>query len=239
MKKGTIIFLFISALIFQSCNKNETINFNGELSHCTYSKIYLYKVTPNGTFVIDSSEITNNKFSLKDDLKHYSQVNNDPCFYKIFISQKNHILTIASVGETLHFTAQADSLVKTYQVRGSKDAQLLHQLDQQLKLFIDSVETLYSFYEKNMYNDSVKVNIEKGYNILVRNHENFLLDFIHKNNRSLVILIAFYQSYNRRIFFPEKENIPLLKEIYSSLQKEYPQNENVSYIKSRIDYYIE
>lgn len=239
MKKRSIIFLFISFFIFHSCNKRETIYFKGELTNCTYSKIYLYKVTPNGTFVIDSSEIRNNLFTLKDDLKQYSQVNNDPCFYKIFISQKNHILTIASMGETLHFTAKADSLVKTYKVTGSKDAQLLNQLDQQLKLFIDSVETLYSSYEQNIYNDSAKENIEKEYNILVRNHENFLLDFIHKNNRSLVTLIAFYQSYNRRIFFPEKEHILLLKEIYSSLQKEYPQNENVSYIKSRIDHYLE
>lgn len=238
MKKLYLIFILFLILGLQSCvSKKQKINFNGELSHCKYSKIYLYKVTPTGTFVIDSSEIIQGKFSLTDNMDQYSDPNNYPCFYKVFLTQKNHILTIASMGESLHFKANADSLVKTYHVSGGHDAQLLNQLDIRLKMFVDSVETLYDSYETNQYNDSVKVMIETKYNKLVENHQKYLLDFIHTNKESLVTLTAFYQTFNRRIFFPEKENIPLLTEMYLSLKVKYPKNDNISYIKSRIEKY--
>lgn len=180
MKKLYLIFILFLILGLQSCvSKKQKINFNGELSHCKYSKIYLYKVTPTGTFVIDSSEIIQGKFSLTDNMDQYSDPNNYPCFYKVFLTQKNHILTIASMGESLHFKANADSLVKTYHVSGGHDAQLLNQLDIRLKMFVDSVETLYDSYETNQYNDSVKVMIETKYNKLVENHQNtYLISFM-------------------------------------------------------------
>jgi len=47
--------------------------------------------------------------------------------------------------------------------------------------------------------------------------------------------IAFYQSYNRRCFFDENENLPLLKKITEALQKKYPNNEYVKGMQQRVE----
>lgn len=223
--------------LFSCTSKDRTIHIEGKLSHCSFSKIYLYKVSPDGESMIDSSVIKNGVFSLKDKVNKDQIQRTSPSFYKLYFSETNLILTIASIGEKLHFEARADSLVKTYKVTGGKEALLVHELDMQLKCFIDSVETLYFLYEQNRYNDSLKIGIETEYNQLVSNHKTFLKSFIQKNKGSLATLTAFYQSFNRRIFLPEEENISLLKEILMQIKMKYPKNENILFIESRIENY--
>lgn len=238
MKRINLYILSVLILTLFSCNsKDQTIQFEGKLSNCSNSKIYLYKVSPEGESLIDSSEIKNGAFSLKDEVNEDQIQISNPSFYKLYFTEINYIFTIASVGEKLHFEARADSLVKTYKVTGGKDALLMHQLDMQLKLFIDSVETLYQAYEQNQYNDSLKLGIESEYNNLVSNHQAFLNSFIQKNKGSLTTLTAFYQSFNRRIFIPEEENISLLKDILKNIKLKYPKNENILFIESRIEKY--
>lgn len=238
MKRFTLILISLAILTLFSCKSNDkNIHIEGKLSQCSYSRIYLYKVSPDGETIVDSSEIRNGIFSLKDKLNKDQIQRTSPGFYKLYISETNHILTIASKGETIHIEAKADSLVKTYQVTGGKEAFLVHELDMQLKSFIDSVETLYFSYEQNKYNDTVKLAIESEYNRLVANHQAFLIHFIQKNKGTLATLNAFYQSFNRRIFLPEQDNISLLNEILLNIKVKYPQNENIPFIESRIDQY--
>lgn len=238
MRKSCLFIVSVIILTLFSCNSNDqSVRFEGNLSHCPYSKIYLYKVSPEGDFLIDSSEIKNGMFTLKDKVNKDDISIRYPGFYKIFFSETNHLLTIANKGEKLHFIAQADSLVKTYSVTGGKDALLMYQLDRHLKQFIDSVETLYQTYEQNQYNDSLKSVIELKYNQLVSNHQIYLFNFIQKNKGSLSTLSAFYQSFNRRIFIPEEENIALLQNILSEIKKRYPMNENIPFIEKRIEMY--
>jgi esterase/lipase superfamily enzyme len=112
---------------------------------------------------------------------------------------------------------------------------LLWQLDQKLKNFIDTTDLLYSIYNAYIEDDSVRLQIENRYNKLILNHSNYLKTFIADNPTSLTTLIAFYQVYNKRKFFDETENLDLLKKIYNQLQVYYPTNENVIFLKKRIE----
>lgn len=234
--KRSIFFVFTILVFFLvGCNSDKTrVQFTGELEENIESTISLYKVTPDGSILIDSAPIEKGKFKLrerkikKEDLKNY------PAFYKISLANENLILTVASPGEKIHIKANAKSLVKTYTVTGGKDAVLMHQLDYQLKLFVDSTEALQKIYEVNQYDDAVKTIIEAKYDTYIADQQQFLLNFIEKNPTSLTTLTAFYQKFNRRVFLPENENLPLLITIGNRLESQYPENENIIFVKERI-----
>ena len=111
----------------------------------------------------------------------------------------------------------------------------MNRLDKQLALFIDSTDILTSIYQSEIENDSVRGLVEKAYNQLVYNHTTFLKDFIAENPTSIATIAAFYQRYNRKIFFIEDENLPLLEQIYQQLVIIYPDNENIKWINNRIE----
>jgi hypothetical protein len=234
--KHPVLFLLVTILLFLvSCTgDSKKIVFSGDLEENIESTISLYYVTPNGEIIVDSSPIKEGKFKLETDRISNNEFSDYPAFFKISLANNNHILTVASPGEKIHIKANAKSLVKTYTVAGGADAVLMFQLDHQLKLFVDSTDALQKIYERNQYDDSVKAVIELKYASYIKNHERFLMQFIEKNPTSVTTLTAFYQKFNRRIFIPENENLPLLKQIQFRLEARYPQNPNVIYVKERI-----
>lgn len=235
MKNFIFILLGAMILLLISCNSGkDQIIFTGELDENIESTITLYKVTPDGSVIIDSSPIKKGKFKLNTRKINNKELKEYPSFYKISLSNNNLILTVASPGENIYIKANAKSLVKTYTVSGGKDAVLMQQLDYQLKLFVDSTDALQKIYETNQYDDSIKTIIEAKYQGYIANHQKFLVNFIEKNPTSLTSLTAFYQKFNRRTFIPENENLSLLSKLGDSLHNSYPENPNVVFIKDRI-----
>lgn len=236
-RDGFKIVLFFSILsFFVGCNfSSQEISFKGELKNCTQQKITLYQLFPDYEQKIAETEIRNGSFKLKHQDITKEQLDQFPSFYKIALSEANYIVTLASPGDEIVIQGDASNLVKTYRVSGPKDPLLMWQLDHQLKLFIDSVETLQAIYEEHLYDDSVKMEIEKSYNQYILNHQRFLFHTIEDNITSLATLIAFYQRFNRRIFIEEKEHLPLLQSMYDTLNTHYPNNPNLIYLKDRLD----
>ena len=237
MKKLGLVSLLLLFILLSCRQESKEIIFKGRLSNNIEKQIYLYKVTPDGNFLIDSSEIKNGNFifEVSGSNKAEKMALKEPAFYRLMLNPDNAFTTIARSGEKIEIKADADNLVKTYTVPGSKDAVLLWQLDQQLKNFIDTTDLLYSIYNANIEDDSVRMQIENEYNKLILNHSNYLKKFIADNPSSLATLIAFYQIYNKRKFLDETENFDLLKNIYNQLLVYYPTNENVIFLKKRIE----
>jgi len=236
MKTSKLICFLLLILSFSCKHESKEIVFKGTLSNSIEKQIYLYKVTPDGSFLIDSSEIKkgNFVFEVSGSDKAEKEALKEPAFYTLMLSPDNAFTTLARSGEKIEIKADANNLVKTYTVTGSQDAILLWQLDRALKNFIDTTDYLYSIYEANMEDDSVRMQIENEYNKLILNHTNYLKQFIADNPASLSTLIAFYQVYNKRNFFDENKNLDLLKNIYNQLIVYYPNNENVVFLGKRI-----
>jgi len=230
------VLFFSILLLFLGCSfSTQEISFKGELTHCSQQKIALYQLFPDYENKIMEAEIKNGNFTLKHQGITEEQLEQFPSFYKIALSETNYIVTLASPGDKIVIQGDASDLVKTYQVSGPKDPLLMWQLDRQLKLFIDSVEALQAIYKEHLYNDSIKIEIEKLYNQYILNHQNFLFHTIRNNSASLATLTAFYQRFNRRIFIEEKEHLHLLQSMYETLNKNYPNNPNLIYLKERLD----
>jgi len=237
MKNSRTILAAFCLLIFASCN-HSSITFKGTLKDNHNQMIYLSQVTTEGVSILDSSTIKNGKFSFKIKAKdkQAKQLLAEPAFYRISFNTENAFTTIAKAGDKLTINATADSLVKTYTIKGASDAELVQQLDHQLKLFADTaffLETCDKFIAPD--NDTLREKIEVAYMKIVDYHTNYLKTFIAKNMNSLASIVAFYQVYNRRNFFDETKDLALLKKIYSHLIAIYPNNENVQYLKQRID----
>ena len=236
MKTNKLICFILLILLYSCKQESKEIVFKGTLSNNIKKQIYLYKVTPDGHFLIDSSEIKKGYFvfEVSGSDKIEKEALKEPAFYRLMLSPDNAFTTLSRGGEKIEIEADASNLVKTYTVAGGQDAVLLWQLDQALKNFIDTTDYLYSIYDANIEDDSVRMQIENEYNKLVFNHTNYLKRFIEDNPSSLSTLIAFYQVYNKRNFFNENENLDLLKNIYNRLIIYYPNNENVVFLGKRI-----
>ena len=226
------IAILLVSISLVACNgfRNDNIVIQGQLNQNIFSKIYLFKTTFEGNFLLDSTEIHQGKFSFK--IKNSATY---PEFYQISLSPINQMAIIAKQGDRLQITADANHLAKSYTIEGSDDAKLMHQLDRMLTQLMDTLEVLYSIYEKNIENDVIRASVDFQYISLLSQYNADLIRFIKKNSSSMVSIPAFYQTCNRRKILEEKENLDLLQLIYHDLKEKYPNSGDVKFLKNRID----
>ncbi|MEG2069772.1 MAG: DUF4369 domain-containing protein [Bacteroidales bacterium] len=236
--KKLFFLLLVTFFLLNACQQDQNqILIKGNLSNVTNNKLYLAVITPDGITTIDSGKIKNGHFEFK--IKAHSKEEEaklkDPVFYQLYFTPYNALTTLAKEGDVQFIQADAQNLAASYTITGSEDAKLLWELEHSLTTFIqytDSLQKIYNFYIEN---DSIRTEIEASYNQIVEKHTDYLRKFIEKNNGSFASITAFYQTYNKKSFFDEEKDIPLLKYIASHLEKKYTHNENVNYLKKRIE----
>lgn len=216
-------------LLCMGCNKQNGIMFEGDISGAEGKFLTVSLMTPDGETASDSVQIKNGYFQLT-----FPMNDENPHFFRISLRNDNAFTTLATKGEKLSLVADAASLVRNYSISGGTDAELMQKLDRQLSLFVDSTEILMEWYNLNTNDDTLREQIERAYNQITANHTTFLRQFIQENPQSLSSLAAFYQRYNQCIFLPEEENLDLLKMLYDSLQKQYPDSEDVMWVGERL-----
>ena len=153
-------------------------------------------------------------------------------------SDTTFISFIADVGGKLVFSGDADNLQKTYNVQGSEEAGLLLQNNRKLDTLYLEVEKLsveFKKYAYENYSDSTIAVLDSLYYIYFDSHKQYLTDFILSHPDKLASLFAFYQTLGKNSFFTIKKDAYLLKEIYPSLSKRYPDNIYVKDIKEKLE----
>ena len=223
---GFVVLLL--CILCLGCIRQNGVTFEGTVSGADGKFITVSLLHPNGENRADSVQIKNGYFKMT-----FPVEDGNPHFFEISLCKDNAFTTLARKGENLKFEADASSLVRSYTVSGSHDAELMQQLDRRLSLFADSAEILMEWFESD--NDEIlHEQIERAHNQITANHAAFLRQFIQENPQSLSSLAAFYQRYNRRFFIREEENLDLLKTLYDSLQQQYPDSEDVIWVGERL-----
>ena len=215
-------------LLCLGCSRRNGVLFEGDVAGAEGKFITFSLIHPDGENSADSVQIKNGHFKMA-----FPVEDDNPHFFKISLCNDNAFTTLAKKGEKLEFEADAASLVRSYTVTGSHDAELMQQLDRRLSLFADSAEILMEWYDLNN-DDTLHGQIERAYNQITAHHAAFLRQFIQENPQSMSVLAAFYQRYNRCFFIREEENLDLLKTLYDSLQKQYPDSEDVRWVEERL-----
>lgn len=231
MKKLSL-FLLLSLLF--SCSRMNTVELSGELEHGNGRMLHLSVLTAEGLQPVDSVVVRHNSFRFKLNSHKLEWLETgEPVFLQLSFTPDNGLTTLARGGENVHFKADANQLVSSYDVSGSKDAQLMWELDSALASFVRCTDTLLQVYHYYMDVDSVRSAVEQRYNKEVDVHRQYLRGFIQSHPQSFSTMIAFYQGYNNLQFFDEAADSDLLRSLTDSLVKYYPNSQYVRWLQSR------
>lgn len=236
--KTFALLLIIISLLYTSCqNKKGQIVIEGQFKGAHNEWVRLAMIGDRDLIMLDSMHMKNGKFRfvISAETDEEKKRVASPMMYQIILSNDNSLTTLAKGGEQIVIHANAQNLLKSYQIKGGEEAILMAQLDSALTAFVQPTEKLYVTYEKNLDNDSIRADIEKQYVGMLEKHKQYLTEFIQKHPKNMATFIAFYQSYNRRSFFSEQTDIALLKQITESLKQVYPDNPYVKNMQLRVE----
>jgi len=220
--KFKIIFSFILVVFLWSCNQNKII-ISGEIEHCDNSYLVLMQILPQKIVMIDTVLFLNGKFS------HYIK-SEEVGVYLLQFSDDVFLSFIANSGDKLIFSGDAANILKTYNIQGNEETELLIETRRKLDQIYQQTELLskeFVRYTDNDDFDSIK-KIDSAYTALFDTHKAYLADFIRSHPDKLASLMAFYQALGRNAFFSVEEDRELLEVIYVALSKKYP---NSIYVK--------
>ena len=229
-----VFFCLIPFLL--ACTNKQDICIQGQLDHGNGRVMYLSLLTADGLQKLDSSVIRHDSFKFKvrkSRLANFQTVD-EPAFFQLSFSPDNGLTTLLKQGQTVHISADANNLIRTYRVQGPEDAVLMWQLDSALAAFAQYTDTLLQVYQYYMEYDSVRSGVERHYNQAVAQHTQYLRSFIQGHPHSFSSMIAFYQVYNQHRFFDERNDAELLRMMTDSLAVYYPNSQYVRYLQSRV-----
>jgi|JI10StandDraft_1071094.scaffolds.fasta_scaffold82101_3 thiol-disulfide isomerase/thioredoxin len=209
--------LLMSLLVisFLSCSsKPEHGIIKGNLLNFKDAYVYLDEITAIAAKSKDSIKVDDKgNFTLKFDTK-------EPSFYRIRLAETNYILLIVNDKEQIEFTADANNLGKTAQVKGSKESALLFEATHQLQRNAESLDSLNGVFQREQANpalDSIKFVLQNAYNKMQENEAVFIKSFIDKNMHSLACLAIIDK-------LPPDDNLDYYKRLDASLTKNLPNN---------------
>jgi hypothetical protein len=234
MMKKLLLFLIVATTLVACADRNVSVKISGDIQNGGNQMIRLALITAEGMDIIDSAMMRDGHFEFKisSEDERIKERENAPMMFQLFLSEENSLATMAKKGDRLQITADVQDLARTYSISGGEEAVLMHQLDSTLTAFVIPTEKMFEHYEENMYNDSVKAEIEAEYVSMLQQHRQYLEDFIDKHPNNMACYIAFFQSYNRRTFFDPLEDLDVLKQINANMMKVYPESE---YVKAMVN----
>ena len=146
MNKSILIW---ACLIFlTSCGHTKRYKVLGKIAGVSDAMIYLKEMTTNDFILVDSFRINHSgEFQLKGE-------NNKPAFYMLGLSNKNYMTLLIHPGEKIFVTAQAHDLTRSYTVTGSKDSELVKELNDKINETLDKINELGKIYNDSGYNNS-------------------------------------------------------------------------------------
>jgi len=206
------IMLTISVL---SCSsKPERGNINGNLKNFKESYVYLDEITIESAIPKDSAKVDEKgNFTLKFDTK-------EPSFYRLRLAENNYILLIVDDKEQIEFSADANNMGKTAQVKGSAESEKLFYATHHLQRNAEQLDSLNAVFQREQNNpalDSIKMVLQEAFNRMTEEEMVFVKSFIDKNTNSLACLAMIDK-------LSPDDNLAYYKKIDESLNKSLPNN---------------
>jgi peroxiredoxin len=223
------IFKFFSIalplILLAACNSEpKGFELKGKLENAHGELLLLEQMSPDGLKTIDSVLLDEKgEFVMKPAISEIG-------FYRLKISAKNFATFIFENNQHVTVNGNADDLGKTFTVEGSPDSKLFWEINQvSIKNYRqrDSLQKTFQAYVNMVKMDSVRIDsmsnaLEKPYNELINEHNNYLKGFIEKHPESFASLVAIQQ-------LPAEQCIDIYTKLDETLLAKYP---NSTYTKS-------
>lgn len=225
LKQLAIILPIVLLTACSNKNPEKEFEFKGKLSNSHGETLYLEHMTTTGVNLIDSITLNGNgEFAIKTDKVK------DIGFYRLKITNSNFTTFIFSPGEKVSITADVNNLVASYNVEGSRESELLMDINRvSIKNYYqrDSLQKNYQAImnaggKSPAQLDSIGKSAEAQFAKLVQDYNTYLKNFIAEHNTSFAAMAA-VQQLSMEEFFPEYVKLD------ESLYSKFPNSE---YVKS-------
>lgn len=218
--------LFISAafLALASCDKGGKevpegmVSVSGTvLNPQAEGNVMLFEIVDNTRQNVDSFQIAEDgSFTLAIE-------KGKPSFYVInFYNLQERLIIIGE--EDLTITADGANNEGTFEIKGSKDAELLEEYQRMQQEMNEKAQALQQKYVSS----SDKIAVENEYNQFIEESFAQIKDFTHQAGTSLVAVLSLSQ-------FSIDEDFEFVKEISGKLAAAHPDNQMVADLAERVD----
>ncbi len=221
------ILAAISITAFAACSNSNSENgfeLTGKFTNSNGETIIFEQMAPDGLKTLDTAIIDEN-----GEIKINVTIP-EKGFYRLKISDKNFATFILDTNEKVIVGGNAADFGNTYTVEGSPDSKLFWEINQASMLNYkkrDSLQKAFQTFVNISQMDSIRIDsmsnaLEKPYMVLVKEHNDFLKNFVEKNTTSFAALAAIQQ-------LPPEEFLDTYIKLDAGLFGMYP---NSSYIKA-------
>ena len=181
--------ILLASAMFLACNNNRQSGFmiNGKLLNSNKQLLFLEQLSPSSVSVIDSVRIDENgEFTFSG---HISEAG----FFRLRLAKNNFINLLMDSLDTIHVNADARNLYYTYNMEGPKEASILYELNNYLRMFAmktDSLKRVYGQLQNTKDRFTASLTLNEEYNRFLSEKTGFIKSFIDKNSGSLAALAA-------------------------------------------------
>jgi|GEM_PF-1027433 hypothetical protein len=225
-KKLSLLFI-LSAIMFASCGtpSKDQWRISGTIKNGEDKQLYLMEMTTQGFLPLDTIALSKKgKFSIKKQMK-------DPSIYVLMASENDYITLVPQGGDDIKMDANFNSLSSTYSINGSKNCQMLHDLNEEYIQTNTMLASLQQTLHDNIYASNVqqvKAQLLDKYNVLELHQKAYIKKMLQQNKGSLVCIIALYRTFDNHFLFSLKnpEDLQVYKDVYVGLSKTMPTNQH-------------
>lgn len=238
--KKQVFYIIILLLGFYSCKNNLTQEdsekhntlITGEMENGAGRSVLIQKMHPDRFITLDS-------VILDEESTFNTGINVEkPGFYAVRNEGDNYISFIAGENDSVHIKADYYNF-NEFELTGTEEAREITRLHKATRDFLDEVAEYARIVSDSVESPDytrIKLEIDKKYRSAFNELKNFSIDFINKNDGSLVTLLALTNQLGTDFFvFHPVEDYDIFRRVDSILYKKYPESEAVKKIHSRVE----
>ena len=233
-KINTISLIIAFAIALFSCsNTASTKGFtvSGKLDNAEGKTIYL-KMVSSQWEIIDSAIVKDGTFELSG-----TKETPELYLYQIGSDWKQYVYLSLDNNTHLTLNGDANDLVNTYSIEGSKESQLMKELTLHNFASMLKLGDIDKFYKENMSNpnlDSIKQICMNRATAIINDEKTYLTNFVNNNMGTFASLLAINQQVGRDLVLNPEENFELWEQVSEGLVKKYPNSSQTKNLQSTI-----
>ncbi|MBP3763621.1 MAG: DUF4369 domain-containing protein [Bacteroidales bacterium] len=239
--KNSIIAL-LAALVLAGCH-HDSFTISGTLEGGAGHTLWLEELGPEGPIFIDSIPL--------DRKGHFKYTCSMPyrSLYNLHTTEDNYLVALPDYGEKLQVKGRWENLSLSYTISGSRESQLLWQLQQYTN---DGSRILRALVDSLTHNDALlaggvidewqaderKEALDSIYREAALEQQEYVCRFIEENRGSLACLIALYKPFNNRPLIDPRDpgSISYYDLTLEGLQNEMPDNPHTLHFKNTTEH---
>ena len=197
----------------------------GTIDNSAGKTLFLSEFTETGPITVDSVVIEDNgEFKLTGRTSY-------PKFYMLRIAPNEYFTLLIDSANVLKVTADANDFVRSHNVEGSADMDLINKLNRHLAITHDKIDSIGQIYQQSEGVEgfeSIKAEIDAEFEKIVDVQKTFSKNFVDENVGSVASMLALSQQLVPNVsVFSLPDDFSYFEKLDSSLFRLYPQSKDV------------